>query len=384
MHIFQRTVSEEVQSRFEDVMNRLSGPLATYLRRSRHEHRPTAIRLMFLGHEQSSSRPWIVVLCPELVRKRAEKFFKQDMAQRLCQSDEPGRESFQVVVVGHAPRPKADEYASRVGTPSGLSTADHDSTSHSFQSSSKVDTKHEGISSSAAIGGYILVTNLDGTETTYGLTAGHVLPQTAIDSPLSDDQWDGSMPSPDSSDSEDDLTSIPEHSAKGRGQSLLESFIGPRGEPTWTGMILAEATFSREARDRDWALIERIRTNEVASLYTETRYRPVVLGTTGRLPHLQWAQIHLHEGHVLDCTISRNISIILTPSGHNFVSAHILTLGNDSACKLPKTLLTFCSKQMPLKVYKTVHLVRGSLLVGIEVSIVGQVNPMSPYRLTAR
>ncbi|KAI4941416.1 hypothetical protein J4E86_010448 [Alternaria arbusti] len=199
------------------------------------------------------------------------------MAQRLCQSDEPGRESFQVVVVGHAPRPKADEYASRVGTPSGLSTADHDSTSHGFQSSSKVDIKHEGISSSAAIGGYILVTNLDGTETTYGLTAGHVLPQTAIDTPLSDDQWDGSMPSPDSSDSEDDLTSIPEYSAKGRGQSLLESFIGPRGEPAWTGMILAEATFSREARDRDWALIERIRANEVASLYTAIRYRSVVL-----------------------------------------------------------------------------------------------------------
>jgi len=397
MHIYQRTVSEEIQSRFEDVMDRLSGPLATYLRRSRHEHRPTAIRLMFLGHEKSSSRPWIVVLCPELVRKRAEKFFKQDMAQRLCQYNEPGRESFQVVVVGHAPRPKADEYASRMGTPSGLSTADHDSISHSFQSSSKVDIKHEGTSPSAAIGGYILVTNFDGTETTYGLTAGHVLPQTAIDSPLSDDQWDGSMPSPDSSDSEDDLTSIPEHNAKGRGQSLLESFIGPRGEPAWTGMILAEATFSREARDRDWALIERIRTNEVASLYTETRYRSVVLGTIGDLhlpppqtpfddPRLQPApaQICFDEGHVVRCTISRNISIILTPSGHNFVSAHILTLGNDSACKPPKALLTFCSKQIPLNVYKTVHLVRGSLRVGIEISVVGQVVPVGPYRLTAR
>ncbi|KAI4681405.1 uncharacterized protein J4E84_007641 [Alternaria hordeiaustralica] len=104
MHIFQRTLSEEIQSRFEDVMKRLSGPLAAYLRRSRHEHRPMAIRLMFLGHDESSARPWIVVLCPELVRKRAGKFFKQDMAQRLCQSDEPGCESFQVVVVGQGPR----------------------------------------------------------------------------------------------------------------------------------------------------------------------------------------------------------------------------------------------------------------------------------------
>ena len=340
MHIFHRTVRKEMQSLFEDIMKRLSGPLATYLRRSRHEHRPTAIRLMFLGHDESSARPWIVVLCPELVRKRAEKFFKQDMARRLCQSDEPGRESFQVVVVGHAPRPKTGEHASRVGTPSGRLTAD-DSTSHSFQSSSKVNIKHGGISSSAAIGGYILVTNFDGTETAYGLTAGHVLPQTAIDSPLSDGQWDGSMPSPDSSDSEDDLTSIPEYSARGCGQSLLETFIGPRGEPAWTGMILAEASFSREARDRDWALIERIRANEVASLYTETRYRPVVLGT---IEDLQPAQIRFDEGHVLNCTISRNTSMILMPSGHDFVSAHILTLGNDSELKLPKALLTFYSK----------------------------------------
>jgi len=199
---------------------------------------------------------------------------------------------------------------------------------------------------------------------------------------LSDEQWDGSMPSPDSSDSEDDLTSIPEHSAKGRGQSLLESFIGPRGEPAWTGMILAEATFSREARDRDWALIERIRANEVASLYTETRHNSVVLGTIRDLhrqpaqmpfnePYLQPAQISFDERNKVHCTISRNISIILTPSGHNFVSAHILTLGNDSACKLPKALLTFCSKQIPLEVYKTAHLVHGSLRVGTEVLIIG-------------
>ena len=321
MNIFQRAVSEELQKRFQDVMSRLSGPLATYLRKSRHEHRPTAVRLMLLGKDEDSARPCIVVLCPEAVKKRAEKFFKQDMAQRICRSEEPGQECFQVVVIGQAPRPKADESASRTRT------AD-DGTFRSFWSSSQVVTKHPGISSSAAIGGYVVVRDLGCTETVYGLTAGHVLSQTGLDGPSSNGPWDGSMPSPDSSGSEDNITNIPEYSSKDRGQSLLESFIGPRGEPAWTGMILAEVSFSREARDRDWALIERIRTTQIESLYTQARDRTILRGLT---KDGQPAQIRLDTGVALKCTICWNTSMILTPSGHNFVQADILKLGDDSA-----------------------------------------------------
>ncbi|KAH6866339.1 hypothetical protein BKA58DRAFT_318314 [Alternaria rosae] len=329
MHVFQRTVSEDTRKRFQDVMSRLSGPLAAYLRKSRHEHRPTAIRLMFLGQDEDSARPWIVVLCPEPVKKRAEKFFKQDMAQRLCQLDEPGRESFHVVVVGHAPRPKTGGSARRVTMSSGLPTGDG-SILRTFSSSSQADTKYHGKTSSAAIGGYILVSNFDGTEVVYGLTAGHVFPQTGIDSPSSDGPWGGSIPSPDSSDLEDNITGIPEHSAEDRGQSLLESFIGPRSEPAWTGMVLAEVSFSREARDRDWALIERIRTTQIESLYTKAPEREVVLGT---MKDLQPAQLYFGAEVALNCTISRDISMILTPSGHNFVQAHILTL--DASKSIP-------------------------------------------------
>jgi len=318
-------------------MSRLSSPLATYLNKSRHEHRPTAIRLMFLGHDEISARPWIIVLCPEPVKKRAEKFFKQDMAQRVCQSDELGRESFQVVVIGHAPRPKADESASHVRMASGSPTAD-DGTSRSSWSASQVDAEVHSMSSSAAIGGYIYVSHSDGTEAVYGLTAGHVLSQTAIASASSDEQWGGSMPSPDSSDSEDDITSIPEHSAKNRKQSLLESFIGPRGEPAWTGMILAEVSFSREARDRDWALIERIHTTQIESLYSKIQARRVILGT---IEDLQPAQMRFDTEVALDCTIYRDTSIVLMPSGHNFVEAHILTIGNDPITQFPVVILTY-------------------------------------------
>ena len=199
MYRFECKVTEEMDRRFQDVLTRLASPLATYLRKSRHEHRPTVIRLMFLGHDKNSAQPWIVVLCPKLVKKRAEKFFKQDMAQRICQSDEPGRESFEVAVVGHAPRPTAGEVAVFVEV------------AHTGSSrwSPQVKMEHGGISHLATMGGYIVVAERDGTNTVYGLTAGHVMPRTGYERFSSDELWDGLIPSPASSNSEHDGTPVP-------------------------------------------------------------------------------------------------------------------------------------------------------------------------------
>jgi hypothetical protein len=306
-----------MQRRFKDVLDRLSGPLAAYLRRSRHEHRPTVIRLVFLGYDADSVRPWIVVLCPELVKKKAEKFFNKDMARRVYQSDDPGRESFQVIVVGQPPRARAGESASYVQVALPYS-AYPDYTPRSLH----VKAEHDGVSRWATIGGFIVASCHDGIETAYGLTAGHLVPQTGYVSPSSE----GSMPSPAPSDSDDEGTITPEPSDQTRHRRPLGSSIGLSSESSWTDVRLANASFSREARNRDWALIEGIRTNQVKSFnICANPNAKIELGTIGEQRSLQ---IGFEAGRTLHCILSQTPSMILTPTGHDFIPAHILILGN--------------------------------------------------------
>jgi hypothetical protein len=344
MHKFERDVDESTQRRFQEVLVRLAQPLATCLRESGHEYRPMAIRLIYLGRDEASVRPWVVVLCPKLVKKRAEKFFKQDMAKRVCQSDEPGRESFQVAVVS-PPRPKTGESASFVKVAPTRHVYDG-----SAWCSSQVKAEHDGVSSFATMGGYVIVNTYDGEATAYGLTAGHILTQKDYDIPSSDRSSAGAIPSPHPSDSEDDDTIIPENNAQSRDRDLLECSLSSRVDTVWTDMKIAEVSFSNEAKDRDWALIEDIRTGHVDRSYSRAENprtsfdnggenTTMVLGTVGEQRFLQ---IGFDSVVGTDCTLSQTSSLIITPSGHNFVPVYTLVPGKDILSIPSVDLLIHC------------------------------------------
>jgi hypothetical protein len=332
MHRYERVVNEETQRRYQDVLSRLANPLATYMRKGRHEHRPMAIRLMFLGCDEDSARPWIVVLCPALVKKRAEKFLKQDMAQRIYQSDEPGRESFQVVVIGHPPQPKAGESGSFVKVLS----------SHKGRIgwSSKVEAEHHGIVSHGTMGGYVVIRHSeDSTETIYGLTAGHIIHQGEDEIPPLEEPLVDLMPSPASSDSEDEDTTVPKDGPPIRTYSVSGSSSSRQIAAIWTRLPIPDVSYSRKARDRDWALIGGLVYPQLLSFYSRRIDATIVLGTVGEVPLLQ---IGFDRELDLICTLSSTACMILTPAGSNFVPAHMLIPGNDTLRLLPIATLT-CS-----------------------------------------
>jgi hypothetical protein len=332
MHRYERVVNEETQRRYQDVLSRLANPLATYMRKGRHEHRPMAIRLMFLGRDEDSARPWIVVLCPELVKKKAEKFLKQDIARRIYQSDEPERESFQVVVIGHPPQPKAGESGNFVKVAAR-------STHKGLRGwSLQVEAEHHGIVSHGIMGGYVVIGNSDdGTETIYGLTAGHIIHQGEDDSPPLDEPLVKLMPSPASSDSEDEDTTVPKNGPPIRAQSVSGSSTSRQSVATYTQLPISDVSSSRKARDRDWALVGRVDASQIRYLDASRIYVPIVLGTVGEVSLLQ---IGFRREFDLDCTLSLTACMILTPSGYNFVSAHMLIPGNDTLRLLPIATLT--------------------------------------------
>ncbi|KAB2100473.1 hypothetical protein AG0111_0g11329 [Alternaria gaisen] len=191
------------------------------------------------------------------------------------------------------------------------------------------------------MGGYVIVNTYDGEATAYGLTAGHILTQKDYDIPSSDRSSAGAIPSLHLSDSEDDDTTIPENNAQSRDRDLLECSLSSRVDTAWTDMKIAEVSFSNEAKDRDWALIEDIRTGHVDRSYSRANNprtsfgnggenMTMVLGTVGEQRFLQ---IGFDTVVGTDCTLSQTSSLIITPSGHNFVPVY--TLVPDTARVLP-------------------------------------------------
>ena len=277
---------------------------------------------MFLGHDGNSARPWVVVLCPERVKRRAERFFKKDMVRRVLQSDESGTESFQVAVVGHAPRPR--------GSTNPTISVAHPSSGKRGIWPTKIRSSYDGSDHYATVGGFLVATNYDGVHYVYWLTTNHGITPITRDAPSAKNFWGNNYFSgPSSSDSEDEAHTDDRSDTNSEKEAVFGGPSESEGDLVWlkTGR-LSDVSFSRVALDGDWALIEEMN-DENLCLFTSGRNFGTVLGTVGEEQALsigvgdpwedKWSETN--------CRLSETSSMIITPSGHNFVPAHILLPG---------------------------------------------------------
>ncbi|CAO2649557.1 Nn.00g069420.m01.CDS01 [Neocucurbitaria sp. VM-36] len=256
---YEKHVTKSLIEHFEDIVGRLKGPLLTELRKSRKQFRPIAIRLLVLGKDETSAKPWIVVFCPECVCAIVRKYFRTDLAKQLCQPSEPGLVDLEVAVEGHPPRLKATEEPPSVTVALGRSDGSNGRwrTTHI-----KVDGSNE--TRYATMGGYIVVVGQDGAPSIYGLTAGHALIQDSIDNKCQSEQSEENLHSPNNVLSsmaiEEEVGT--QHMQEEAGFSVDNAYTrisDPEEVIIWLGSgRVAPASFSTKAYNRDWALIEGI------------------------------------------------------------------------------------------------------------------------------
>jgi hypothetical protein len=79
---FEKEVDETISLHFEEVVNKLKGPLLLRLRNSKKNFRPFVIRLLVLGTDESSAKPCIVIFCPDSVKGLVESFCRKQAAKR--------------------------------------------------------------------------------------------------------------------------------------------------------------------------------------------------------------------------------------------------------------------------------------------------------------
>jgi hypothetical protein len=254
MKIFQHDVDQQTLDRFEDVSERVQGLLIEYLCKCAKDFRPIALRLMILGKDEISAKPWIVVLCRTHTSKKVNRFFQKERIKSLCQPKGPNEIGFEVTTVSKTFKPSASHTPVEVYGVRNLS----DATSN-WSIPIRVQQENQRF---ATMGGIIVVTASNDRKTYYGLTAGHIVDREDIlaDRDIREDSGYTSQDDNDHDDSSDGGSMIDEPSSQSLVQTpdqIIESRFAVTHHSGWTRVgKITNASFSTQAINRDWAMIE--------------------------------------------------------------------------------------------------------------------------------
>jgi hypothetical protein len=262
MRIFNQRPHEEANDRFREVRPILEKVLLDFLREKRTQFRPLTIELMMLGDTIDEAKPWIVVRCSRKAKHKVKKFLDLDFVRAIYHGDASCPIKFNAVVcesIKLLNSEKLDDVFMKEYGPgsSGAWTP-------------QIKVMQSGLAHYATLGGVVCVVNASGTKSFYGLTTGHVLP---VDD-LYDDEDIYMSSNDDESDisddgSEDDtgyysdgclsnagsIDASWEHITS--GERSHEDDSDAQEQPQWMNIgTMSKASYSRSARDRDWALID--------------------------------------------------------------------------------------------------------------------------------
>jgi hypothetical protein len=323
MQMFNKAVTEEVKTQFVDVQERLAPPLYEYLRKHRAKCYGTAIRLMVLGQDEQTAKPWLVVLCPRSTEKHItrffrSRFFRKDLAKRLCKGSEPGQIDFEWVIDGRSTNfTSGEEPVLVLGEERCCNTegwwAPH------------VKTARMDTSRIATLGGYVYVYDQSQEKTIYGLTCGHLFLGCHHD----DNDKDLSSGDDDDDSSSSDTTDNDVQGAEGdfRNDNICYGANSDTENLRWASLgTVAPCTFSDRARNRDWALIDltemhsgRYELPQPTSAYHYRAAQPV-----------EGPAVLVCHNSSFEVEISDLPAMLLLPSGQAFVRVYTLVLSNHS------------------------------------------------------
>ncbi|KAI4945793.1 hypothetical protein J4E91_007706 [Alternaria rosae] len=251
---FEKDADEEASLYFEDIMQRLKGQLLVSVRKSKKNFRPFAIRLLVLGRDESSAKPYIVVFCPDCVSDLVKSYFRRETSKRLCQPGKVGPASFEVIVEGDPIRPTTSHHLH-----SALVNIGHPISGR--RGHRNIPLKIGGICETryATMGGYIIVVNKQKDLSMYGLTAGHSIVQDDLEEEIESEQA-SEEPNAERSLFPEIATPAPSQTAglamsRTMHNTTFNPIMDSQKEIEWSGTAnIAPASFSTQACDRDWAL----------------------------------------------------------------------------------------------------------------------------------
>lgn len=293
LHIFTQLLNTETVNSLEKALKDIHGPLLAHLSETTNHFKPLLLRIMILGIDDSSKKPWIVVFCPEAAVESTRVFFKGDFAQRCCAlaAKQGGLEA---TVVGRPARMQSGQHV-------GISLMDSESAGMSPWSGRIALQHRTNTSLHATMGGVLVLEDKRGLLTISGLTVNHLLQQNA------------EVPAPASAYDMDQLVS---------DMSNISIAEEPFGR-------FSEESFRTQAYDRDWALIEFFEGRKVAGLAEQASRSPrkerYALGSCQGSVTLRPSP-RPSSTSPSTAIISQLPAMMVMPHGERFVTVHPVTL----------------------------------------------------------
>jgi hypothetical protein len=314
------------------------------------------MKLMVLGENEASAKPWVVVLCDASIYKYVKRFFNQPLVRQEFQSreTEPDLPSLKVVVCNKPPRRMAatgsveifGETWGDVLPPTLCGTI--------------VQVRGPDFTRIARIGGVVKVVDPSGSAVLYALTVGHIIDQEQIgdDKPQSDnsDEEDVAEFKSEGGEEEDflfdsdeefviDLSGNEAYETPQQTHTSVTSYLTEQDGPpiaSWSKMghiYMSSYDHQSDLRNLDWALIE---------LDTPSLYRPNLLliqdnGGQSDLTEVVLKSRVLNEvvvkerivvldgkGTIKRGTLSKSPSFLILPPGKTFIDTYTLAMDNGS------------------------------------------------------
>ncbi|KAI4678957.1 uncharacterized protein J4E88_006245 [Alternaria novae-zelandiae] len=325
---YEKDADEEASLYFEDIMQRLKGPLLDSLRKSKKNYRPFAIRLLVLGRDESSAKPYIVVFCPVCVSDLVRNYFRRETSKRLCQPGKAGPASFEVIVEGNPIRPTTSHHLHPTSVKTGHPISGR-------RRHRNTPLKIDGICGTryATMGGYIIVVNKQKDMSLYGLTAGHSIVQDDFEGEVESEQA-GEEPNAERSLFPEIAPAAPSQipeSAMSRTMhnTMVNLATNSQEEIEWSGVAnVAPASFSTQACDRDWALLAGIADQAGSGIQDGQIFERYVLGDPGIGTALIDDGMDISLQPPFIARLSRLPSFALLPYGNDFVRVYTFTTPN--------------------------------------------------------
>jgi hypothetical protein len=302
LQIFKDDVEPALGARIDAMFEDLSDPLMVHLLEKCDRFKPLMYRIRILGNDQASAKPWLVILCPAAVVKHVESFFQKPLARQFCaEIDVLG--GLEVAYVGRPP-------SFRSGSWDDVEVA-LTSTEERFGPSGSIAVTLTQMSNihCATMGGMLVAKDSEGHEVLFGLTVGHILHhENTIETRTLDIDLDASLRSP----SESNFATGPSDNILGR---------------------LAKVSFSAQARDLDWALIQFMEGTSIAEfLLGQPSYaqdeKYIVGHCSGAVTFRP--DLRLPGG----AKISNLPARVVTPWGTSFIKVYPISAVLDSKCGL--------------------------------------------------
>jgi hypothetical protein len=178
LKVFERQIPNGIQNRFDDLNELFSKALLDHLQKAKVDtsgSRTISIKLKYLGQNEETAKPCVLILCSKDVSKKVKQFFNTKAVKSQYQPKEPGTGLPQLEVKVYDRPPRLIGLVASIAS----NHSSHFQNSVAFPAvcGKSLRLSEDGVNHFGTLGGLVMITTYTGSTSMYGMSVGHIVPE---------------------------------------------------------------------------------------------------------------------------------------------------------------------------------------------------------------